>query len=216
MSWKVRHEGSPRAVEGLTPEQIAQGLLDGHWEPTDEVRDTTVGRWVALEDHPQFAEAAAEVEPPPRKEHPDETRLDMNPLIDVALVLLIFFILTTTYETIRKVLDLPGASAKVPGQIVTVSPEDAKKFTIIVRLRQEGGQPVIQVEDRTVHLDELDAAVKQAVVVSKKTTLLIDATPDVDYGVVMAVQDAARGAGVAKTLWAQKKPPNSGAVGPSR
>ena len=44
---------------------------------------------------------------PPPGEAPDETRLDMNPLIDVALVLLIFFILTTTYESLRRAIDLP-------------------------------------------------------------------------------------------------------------
>ena len=36
----------------------------------------------------------------------------MNPLIDVALVLLIFFILTTTYETVRKVLDMPARAGR--------------------------------------------------------------------------------------------------------
>jgi biopolymer transport protein ExbD len=204
MSYAVRHEGSPVSVDDLSATDVATGLLDGQWEPTDEVRDEGSAGWTALEDHPRFAETAAEVVPTPRTEHPDETRLDMNPLIDVALVLLIFFILTTTYETIRKVLDLPGASGKVPGQLINVSPEDAKKFTIIVTVRQEGGQPVVKVEDRAVRLDELDAAVKQSVAVSKKTTLLIDAAPDVDYGVVMAVMDAARGAGIAKTLMAAK------------
>jgi len=205
MSFAVRHEGSPVWVDNLSAADVVTGLLDGRWEPTDEVRDDSAASWLALEDHPRFAEAAAEVEPPARKEHLDETRLDMNPLIDVALVLLIFFILTTTYETIRKVLDLPGAASKAPGRLVAVSAEDAKKFTIVVTVRQEGGLPVIKVEDRTVRLEDLDAAVLRAVVDSKKTTLLIDAAPEVDYGVVIAVMDAARAAHVAKTLWAQKK-----------
>src|SRR3954447_25725026 len=114
MRYSVRHEGSPQSVADQSAGAVAAGLRDGRWEPTDEVRGDGEAGWVALEDHPRFAEDAADVAPPPRKEHPDETRLDMNPLIDVALVLLIFFILTTTYETIRKVLDLPGASANAP------------------------------------------------------------------------------------------------------
>src|SRR5882757_3418345 len=155
MSYAVRHEGSPSWVNDLSATEVTAGLRDGRWEPTDEVRDDAAMRWTALEDHPQFAEAAAEVEPPPRKEHPDETRLDMNPLIDVALVLLIFFILTTTYESIRKVLDLPGSPTKVAGQIVTVKPEDAKKFLILVAVGQENGQPMIKIEDRAVNLADL-------------------------------------------------------------
>ena len=40
MSWKIRHEGSPKAVENLTLDQIIEGLQDGLWEVTDEVIDS--------------------------------------------------------------------------------------------------------------------------------------------------------------------------------
>src|SRR4051794_777434 len=110
MNWTIRHQGSPRAVDGLSSGQVLEGLQDGRWEPTDEVKADGEPRWRSLEEHPQFAEAVADLEPPEPKHAEDETRLDMNPLIDVCLVLLIFFILTTTYETIRKVLDMPSAS----------------------------------------------------------------------------------------------------------
>jgi biopolymer transport protein ExbD len=206
MSFSVRHEGSPVCVDHLSAADVAAGLRDGHWEPTDEVRDGNGSFWVPLEDHPQFAEAAADVEPPQRKLHPDETRLDMNPLIDVALVLLIFFILTTTYETIRKVLDLPGASSQKPGTVRRVTEETAKKLMILVTVTQEAGQPIIRIEKQPVRLDELDTTLRRAVTDSKKTTLLLDASPEVDYGVVMAVMDAARGAGISKTLMAQAPP----------
>jgi biopolymer transport protein ExbD len=215
MSYAVRHEGSPVWVDDLSAADVATGLLDGRWQPTDEVRDQSGVRWTPLEDHPQFAEAANDVAPPTRKEHPDETRLDMNPLIDVALVLLIFFILTTTYETIRKVLDMPGTS-QAPGTIRQVDEQTAKKLMILVTVRQDAGQPIIKIEDRPVRLDELDAMLRRAVVDSKKTTVLVDASPDVDYGVVIAVKDAAQGAGVSRTLWAQQKQTTSGAAGPSR
>ena len=102
MSWSVRHEGSPRVIEGLTVEQIAEGLRENSWETTDEVRGPNDAEWRPLENHPQFAELAFELEPPPRREGDDETRLDMNPLIDVCLVLLIFFMLTTTYAALQK------------------------------------------------------------------------------------------------------------------
>jgi biopolymer transport protein ExbD len=205
MSFSVRHEGSPVWVSDQSANDVLAGLRDGRWEPTDEVWGEGEPDWVPMEDHPRFAEAAGEINPPPRKHHPDETRLDMNPLIDVALVLLIFFILTTTYETIRKVLDLPGASTKAPGQLRKVSPEDARKLMVMVTARQTNGEAVLTVDDRTVNVADLDAALRRAVVDSKKTTVLLDASPDVDYGVVMAIMDAARGAGVTKTLMVEKK-----------
>src|ERR1700722_14948326 len=100
MSWKVRHEGSPKHIEVATAQEVLQGLIDGQWEPTDEVRGSEDAAWVALENHPQFAEAAADLEPVP-KFHEDESKLDMNALIDVCLVLLIFFILTTSYAQLQ-------------------------------------------------------------------------------------------------------------------
>src|SRR5262245_25384759 len=115
MTWKIRHEGSPRSIEGLTATQVVEGLQDGLWEPTDEVMGPEEKQWTAIESHAQFAELAADLEPPPPPAHPDETRLDMNPLIDVALVLLIFFMLVTTYETVRKVLDMPTTTRHRPG-----------------------------------------------------------------------------------------------------
>jgi hypothetical protein len=115
MSWKVRHQGSPESTGDLTLAQVTEGLLDGHWEPTDEVQGPQDATWVPLEVHPQFAEVAAELEPPPPRVYDDETRLDMTPLIDVCLVLLIFFILTTTYANLQKIIEAANLSSKNKG-----------------------------------------------------------------------------------------------------
>ena len=73
MTWKIRHQGSPRAVEGLTLADVLEGLQDGLWEPTDEVMGPTDQEWVALEDHPEFAELAADLEPRSPHHYDDET-----------------------------------------------------------------------------------------------------------------------------------------------
>jgi len=205
MTFAVRHEGSPRAVPDLSAAELLTGLEDGHWEPTDEVRDSDTGEWQAIGDHPQFAAAAAEIEPIPRKEHPDETRLDMNPLIDVALVLLIFFILTTTYETVRKVLDMPGASADAKSSAKVVDLQKIKETTIIVTAIQKNGNPIIEIEKTPVGLEELDNQLRKRVRDSKKVQMLIDAASEVDYGIVVAIMDAARGAGIKRTMMAAEK-----------
>src|SRR4051812_31009946 len=111
MSWQMRHEGSPHVTSGLTPNQIVQGLNEGVWEPSDEVRGPADKTWAALESHPFFEEALAEYEAAPRHHDDGEEHLDMNPLIDVALVLLIFFILTTSYDALKKVMDMPSMSS---------------------------------------------------------------------------------------------------------
>src|SRR5437660_12515879 len=147
MTWKIRHEGSPRSVEGLSAAQVVEGLQDGQWETTDEVMGPQDRNWVAIESHPVFADVAAEIEPPPPRTHEDETRLDMNPLIDVCLVLLIFFILTTSYAALQNVLPTPGVSKKdVKGKLEKTKQQIAE-LTIKVTARLENNKPVIRVED---------------------------------------------------------------------
>src|SRR6266852_8119607 len=126
MTWKIRHEGSPRSIDGLSPTQVVEGLQDGLWEPTDEVMGPEDADWKPIETHPDYAEVAADLEPPPAKVYEDETRLDMNPLIDVCLVLLIFFILTTSYAALQKVLDMPGVDVNKPEGPIVVKPESVK------------------------------------------------------------------------------------------
>jgi biopolymer transport protein ExbD len=205
MTWSVRHAGSPRSVAGLTTEEVVAGLTEGRWEPTDEVRGEEETLWRPIEDHPQFAEVAFDLDPPHRTYHPDETRLDMNPLIDVALVLLIFFILTTTYETIRKVLDMPGATAQASKGVRTVRPEDVKNQMILVQARVENGQTRIEIEKQPVAEGDLSSFLARHVRATKKLTVLIDAAPEVEWNTVAAVMDAARGAGVMKTLFVQPR-----------
>jgi biopolymer transport protein ExbD len=206
MSFSVRHAGSPAWVSDLSAAEVTTSLREGRLEPTDEVWGEGEADWQPLEDHPHFAEAVAELEPPPKKVLEDETRLDMNPLIDVALVLLIFFILTTTYETVRKMLDMPGATTTKEG-VRRITPEQASKLTILVTARLTNGQPVLTVEKTLVSLEGLEDALVKAVTDTKKTTLLIDADKELDYGVVMAIIDVARGAGIARTLFAQPPAP---------
>src|SRR5690348_8403010 len=111
MSWRYRREGSTQESRDLTLEQITQGLRDGKIETTDEVRGPSDNAWQPIENHPDLAEVAEEVEPPFPRMHDEPTSLDMNPLIDVCLVLLVFFILTTSYAAaVMKVIPLASVT----------------------------------------------------------------------------------------------------------
>ena len=197
MNWRIRHQGSPRAVEGLTTAEVIEGLQDGLWEPTDEVMGPLDEEWATLENHPQFADVAMDLQPHEPRHYDDETHLDFNPLIDVCLVLLIFFILTTSYAALQKVLPMPGVSAKKVEGPPTVRPEQVKEFMIKVDAYQENGKPVIKVEGETVDPENLVPVLSSWVKRSRKTELLINAK-GVEWGVVVTIQDAAKGAGVEK------------------
>jgi biopolymer transport protein ExbD len=197
MSWKVRHEGSPTALGDLTLPQIAEGLADGRWEPTDEVMGPNDKDWVPLESHPQLAEIALELEPPPPRVYDDETRLDMNALIDVCLVLLIFFILTTSYAVLQKRLQAPSVSVDRVGPPI-ITKEAVKEQMIFVTITLENGQPVFRVEENVVDPDHLEAELGRYLKSKGKTQLLLQSDDDVPQSAVVAVLDAAAGARMEK------------------
>src|ERR1700730_10416377 len=136
MSWRIRHEGSPRSIEGLTVPEITQGLLDGLWEPTDEVMGPDDHQWAAIESHPKFTELVLDMDLPRPKVHDDETRLDMTAMIDVTMVLLIFFILTTGYAALQKMIEGPTTSNQKTN-VKQISRGQAKELMIMVHVVPE-------------------------------------------------------------------------------
>ena len=179
--------------------EVMAGLQDGLWEPTDEVHGPDDVDWVAIENHPLLAEAAAELEPPPPRTYDDETRLDMNALIDVCLVLLIFFILTTSYAALQKRLNLPSVTGGEAG-VAVIKDTDVKEQMIHVVVKMEDGKPVYLVEKKTVPEERLRAELTGFVKQTSKTRLLLEHDVDVPHGAVVAVQDAANGAGMYRVL----------------
>lgn len=199
MSWRIRHQGSPQSVDVPALPQVVEGLQDGVWETTDEVMGPEDSSWIAIENHPQLAEVVDEIEQPPRKFEDDETRLDMNPLIDVALVLLIFFILTTSYAALQRVLSMPTATSQDVNQKVRVVPADqVKKKTIRVEVRKVDDKPVFKVEQQVVEEKDLADELAKYVRDTSKTEMLLD-VEGVDWGTVVKVQDAAKAAGVLRS-----------------
>jgi biopolymer transport protein ExbD len=209
MTWQVRHEGSPRVVQGLTLPDIVQGLRDGSWEPTDEVMAPGEKTWTAIENHPQLAEQVADLEPPPIKHRDDATSLDMNAMIDVCLVLLIFFILTTTYATaVQKVVPMPTIKSESDGSKVrVVRPDEVKKKMIRLQAQRDAaGRLILRLENQPISVvsedgqtldgDRLRDALKPYVRGEDgKNELILDAG-GISWGMVIAIQDAAKSAGV--------------------
>lgn len=216
MPWQLRHQGSPQALGNLTLQQIAEGLRDGLWEPTDEVLGPGEQSWQAIENHPQLADIAEDIEAPPLVHHDEGTHLDFNALIDVCLVLLIFFILTTSYATaVQKVVPLPTLKEEDKG-VRVIDVKDVKKLMIRLEARLDSaGKPVIRVQNQPVDVltadglsvdpDKLRAALGPYVKgEDRKTDMLLDAR-DVNWGTVIAIQDGAKAAGVKAVHYAVKK-----------
>lgn len=197
MPWHVRPEGSPHGVEVPTAQRVLEGVRDGNWEPTDEVRGPGEGRWLPIEEHPQFAEAVSDMEPPERVVT-DDSKLDFNPLIDVALVLLIFFILTATYASLRRSIELPPGpqdDSKGSKQQV-VKEEDVKDRSFLLRVWIEDGKTLYKLEDKALLPEEIERAMTDHVRATGRKELLLDVGPGVEWGDVAKVLDAAKAADI--------------------
>jgi biopolymer transport protein ExbD len=196
-TWKVRQEGSPQVRQGLSLHQVLQDLEEGEWGPTDEVRGPDDADWKRFEDHPQFADAVA-FEPLPAPEQ-DETHVDMTPLIDVTMVLLVFFILLFTYSVLEKRLEAPNATAGHIGPAI-ITPDQVKNQMILVTARRENGKTVFRIEDKEVPRERLESELSGFVRQTKNTTLLLDAAPEVPHGDAVYIEDKAKGAGMERML----------------
>jgi biopolymer transport protein ExbD len=204
MSWQVRHEGSPNATPNLSAQQVLTGVAEGVWEPSDEVRGSADADWRSIESHPFFEEAVQEIELPEGSHEDGETHLDMNPLIDVALVLLIFFIITASYDALKKVINMPAMSAK-GGQTKVI--DDPKVINQLIRVEArmtpDGKSVIYKVDGNEVPEDKLQQAMEIGVA-QKRNKLLIDAE-NVRWVSVVKIIDAGKGAHVDKFMMRVKE-----------
>ncbi len=203
--FNVRPQGSPEFVEGVSAEDILDGVKEGIWEPTDEVTGPGETEWQPLELHPVFAGAMADFEPPPPPPPEDETRLDFNPLIDVALVLLIFFMLTATYEQLRKEFT-PPPTEREKSQGKAKTDNDIKQFAIRVTAKMENDQLVYRVENEVVAEDDVEAKFKEWMEKTKYSALAMEIDPKVPWHAVVKIQDAAAGAKISEIIRVTRPP----------
>jgi biopolymer transport protein ExbD len=199
MNWKVRHEGSPEWVERTLPE-LEHGLADGVWETTDEVQEPGTTGWVAFEAHPHFAEVCEELEVPPKPVHADEAHLDMNALIDVTMVLLIFFILTTTMAALQKRIEAPSIDQdKKKDKVKIITTKEIEEQTVHVKAQVVDGKTVITVEGKPAQLQTLAADLKRYAT-KTKTSLLLEMDGEITQDEMVQIIDKAKVAGLEKVL----------------
>jgi biopolymer transport protein ExbD len=196
MSWKVRHEGSPRTVDDVTPGQIAQGLEDGQWLPTDEVQGPGETTWTAIENHPVFAEVAEEIDMTPERKPDEGTHLDMTALIDVCLVLLVFFILTTGYAALQKLLEMGSLSMDKQNRMAKVTTKQLDQYFLQISVKMEDGKSVMRLENEVIAPESLPGRLSDLVRSTRKVNLLVSHDPEVPWGDVVPIKDAAKFAGI--------------------
>ena len=136
-----------------------------------------------------------------RKRKPDDTKLDMTPLVDVVFLLIVFFMLSTTF------IVLPGIRIDLPE--ATSQKIKLKKNKVVVSIHAEGdlffGKDRV---DRSAMLRRLQDAAAE----NPETLVLIKGDRGVDYGRIIDTLDMARRAGLQRIgmVTVKKKPAEPG------
>ena len=112
--------------------------------------------------------------------------INMTPLIDVMLVLVVIFIITAPLMTSAIKLDLPKTEA--------AQPVDAPKFVAIVV--DKTGQ--IFLNDQVSSLTQLAESLTKTAQISKETEVQLRADEAVPYGKVVEVMGVAQKAGLSR------------------
>jgi len=206
MAWRLRHEGSPQPVpQPLTSEQIVEGLKDGVYATSDEVRGPKDAKWIPIESHPHFSEVSEIIRAIEEEagHEVEDNNIDMNPLIDVCLVLLVFFILATTMSVMEKMMKLPD-NVPQDSKPRTVTETQAKQY-IVLKIEKKGTATNFNVNSYDVQgydaeaegklLRELERLVKEG-----KTTMILDIAPNVEFNAYTYAYDLATQARVGKVL----------------
>jgi len=122
-----------------------------------------------------------------RRRRREELRVDLTAMIDVVFLLLIFFMISTTF------IDAPGLAVKLPEASTTISRTDDKD--VRVYLTKDG---VISVNDEKVSLQGLEAILAGYGSRASGMTFLLNADTDARHGKVVELMDLAKNAGFGK------------------
>ncbi len=117
----------------------------------------------------------------------EDYSLQLTSLIDVVFLLLIFFMVSTSFVDFTRRLDIELPEAKSSAEVV-----EKKSFLIEVGVKKR-----ISLNGKTVLLDDLESELKAGVVSGKfKPSLTVKADKRLDYGYVIKVMGLISGAGI--------------------
>ncbi len=135
---------------------------------------------------------------PNRREDPD---VNLTPLIDVVFLLLIFFMVSTTFERETEIsIELPEASGQ---------PMQTEKQVVEISIDAKGRYFVNRQEVINTQIDTLKRAIQEAAGDQEKPRIILSADRNTPHQAVITAMDAARQLGFVNLTFATNKPDDS-------
>ncbi|WP_333797302.1 ExbD/TolR family protein [Rheinheimera sp.] len=120
------------------------------------------------------------------KREAEEAAIDLTPMLDVVFIMLIFFIVTTSF------VKEAGIDVNRPKATKQISKPSA---TIFVAIRANGE---IWLDKRAVDVERVGATIEKLLAESPTDTVIIQADKEAKHGVVVSVMDQIKIAGIDK------------------
>ncbi|GAA5189117.1 biopolymer transporter ExbD [Ferrimonas gelatinilytica] len=114
----------------------------------------------------------------------DEAQVDMTPMLDIVFILLIFFIVTTSF------VKEAGIEVNRPQAAQSTAQPSANIF---IALTDSG---LIFMENREVDIQRVRANVERMLAESPEAQVMIQADQDTKHGLVVKVMDQVKAAGI--------------------
>ena len=123
-----------------------------------------------------------------RKHLDDEAEINITPMLDIVFIMLIFFIVTTSFVK-EKGLEVSRPSSAPPKVLV-----EQKKGPIVVKIDASGN---ITLKGRLLERKAVQANLEREKAEKPDSTLIVAAHPDAETDALVTILDAAAAVGVA-------------------
>lgn len=128
-----------------------------------------------------------------RHTNQEEAQIDLTPMLDIVFIMLIFFIVTSSF--VRE----SGVEVNRPQAANVSSQKDAGIFVAITSAND------IYIDKRQVDVERVQATLEHLLLDKPDSSLVIQADEHAYNGTVVKVMDAAKGAGVKNIALAAEK-----------
>jgi|TARA_B110000495_G_scaffold158564_1_gene142483 biopolymer transport protein ExbD len=128
------------------------------------------------------------------KKKSDESEINITPMLDIVFIMLIFFIVTTSF--VKEISIDVNRPTKSPIK------EQKKSDVISVRISAEGE---VFVQDRLINLDAVRANIESNLALKPQASVVVVSDRDADAGFLVKVIDQSRLAGASNVSLAAQK-----------